>query len=137
MDQIRLHRFFEVPELKNKLKKDNRLFLPLDERWYRLFYEGKKCWELRGINGIFNLKTIKEGRTVELRRGYKSDPLWGIITDRLEVRSIDQIPEGILNETIPVLVRDDPEVRSFLTKYGEKYNSFILFKIKIVEGIRK
>ncbi|MBW2637680.1 MAG: hypothetical protein JRC86_09205 [Deltaproteobacteria bacterium] len=80
-DQIKLHKFFDVPDFIEKVKKESRLFLPLNEKWYNLYREGKKCWELRGVNDIFNFKTIKEGRTVELRRGYKSDPLWGIITE--------------------------------------------------------
>lgn len=133
-DQIKLHQFFEMPDIIDKIKKDSRLFLPLNERWYNLYREGKKSWELRGVNDIFNFKTIKEGRTVELRRGYKSDPLWGIITERMEVNSVDEIPSMIFDETIPNLVRDDPEVKAFLRQYAQKYNKFILFRIRIIEG---
>jgi len=132
-DQIKLHRFFEIPESKDKIKKESRLFLPLDERWYNLFREGKKHWELRGVNDIYNFKTIKEGRTVELRRGYQSDPLWGIIKERLEVRSFEEIPSIILNETIPIPARNDPDVKSFLDEYKKKYDKFILFKIELVD----
>lgn len=133
-DQIKLQRFFEMPDFKEKIKKETRLFLPLNEKWYKLYHEGEKCWELRGVNDIFNFKTIREGRTVELRRGYKSDPLWGIITECMAVNSFDEIPSTIFDKTIPNPVRNDPEVKSFLKQYSEKYNKFILFRIKIVEG---
>lgn len=132
-DQLKLHHFFELPERIDRIKKNNRLFLPLDEKWYQLFREGKKNWELRGINDIFNTKTIKEGRTVELRRGYQSDPLWGIITERLVVNSFKEIPPTIFDETIPPSVRNDPNVMAFVKNYKDRYDKFILFKIRIVE----
>ena len=134
-DQLKFHHFdgFEMPEQIYKIKKSNRLFLPLDEKWYQLFREGKKKWELRGINDIFNTRTIKEGRTVELRRGYQSDPLWGIITERLVVNSFKEIPSTIFDKTIPPAVRNDPDVMAFIKNYKDKYNKFILFKIRITE----
>jgi hypothetical protein len=132
-DQLKLNHFFEVPEQIDKIKKSNRLFLPLDTKWYQLFREGKKHWELRGINDIFNTKTIKEGRTVELRRGYQSDPLWGVITERMVVNSFKEIPSTIFDETIPPDVRNDPGVMTFVKNYKNKYGKFILFKIRIIE----
>lgn len=131
-DQLKLQRFFELPERVDRINKSNRVFLPLDERWYQLFSEGKKNWELRGINGVFNTRNIKEGRTVELRRGYQANPLWGIITERLVVDSLSEIPSRIFDETIPPAIRNDPDVKDFLESYRHKYNQFILFKIKIV-----
>ncbi|MGB2842968.1 MAG: hypothetical protein WBC40_10940 [Halobacteriota archaeon] len=104
----------------------------MEERWYQLFREGKKNWELRGINNIFNTKNIKEGRTVELRRGYQSNPLWGVITERLVVNSFNEIPSKIFDETIPPAIRNDPDIGAFLKSYKEKYDKFILFKIRIV-----
>jgi hypothetical protein len=135
-DQLKFHYFdgFEMPEQIYKIKKSNRLFLPLDEKWYQLFREGEKKWELRGINDIFNTRTIKEGRTVELRRGYQSDPLWGIITERLVVNSFKEIPSTIFDETIPPAVRNDQDVMAFVKSYKDKYDAFILFKIRIIEG---
>jgi hypothetical protein len=134
-DQLKFHHFdgFVMPEQIYKIKKSNRLFLPLDEKWYQLFREGKKKWELRGINDIFNTKTIKEGRTVELRRGYQSNPLWGIITERLVVNSFKEIPSAIFEETIPPVVRNDPDIMAFVKSYKDKYDNFILFKIRIIE----
>ena len=85
-------------------------------------------------NDIFNFKTIREGRTVELRRGYQSDPLWGIITERMIVNSFKEIPSTIFDETIPPNVRNDPDVTAFIKNYNDKYDKFILFKTRIVEG---
>lgn len=113
--------------------KNTRLFLPLNTIWYDLFKSGEKKWELRGISTKFNALDIYEGRVVELRRGYKYDPLWGVITDTLLVSSLEEIQEDIYNETIPESVRDDPEVSQFAKLYGNKYKCFILFKIKLEE----
>ena len=124
---------FFIPKQSGKLSKGRRLFLPLDEKWYQLFRKGKKKWELRGISNIFNTKTIKDGRTVEIRRGYNSDSLWGTINDIMIVNSLNDIPEVVLDETIPPEVRNDPEIVTFLKEYEEKYDKFILFKINIVE----
>ena len=134
-DQLKLHHFdgFEMSKPTDLIDRNNRLFLPLDERWHQLFREGKKNWELRGINNRFNTKTVREGRTVELRRGYQSDPLWGIITDRLIINSFKEIPSTILDKTIPLTVRNDPNVIAFVKDYEDKYDNFILFKIRIVE----
>lgn len=135
-DQRKLEQFegFLIPKQSGRLSKGRRLFLPLDEKWYQLFRKGKKKWELRGISNIFNPKTIKEGRTVEIRRGYNSDSIWGIINDILIVDSLDKIPPFVYDETIPPDVRDDPSIVNFLKEYEEKYDNFILFKINIVEG---
>ena len=139
LDQPKLDQFtdIKIPEQPVKLRKSNRLFLPLDGKWYRLFLEGKKLWELRGVNGIFNLNTVREGGTVELRRGYQSDPLWGIITERLFVNSISEIPSPILHQTIPPEVRCNSDVKEFLKEYQDKYDRFILFKIDIIERDQK
>ena len=135
-DQRKLDQFkgFDIPKRPLRLRKSRRLFLPLDEKWYQLFKKRKKKWELRGINNIFNTKTIKEGYTVEIRRGYNSDSIWGIINDILIVDSLDKIPPVVYEETIPPDVRDDPNIINFLKDYEEKYDNFILFKINIIEG---
>lgn len=135
-DQCKLEQFegFLIPKQSGRLSKGRRLFLPLDERWYRLFRKGKKKWELRGISNIFNTKTVKEGRTVEIRRGYNSDSIWGTINDIIVVDSLQNIPSVIFDETIPPDMRNDPDIVTFLKDYEEKYDNFILFKINIVEG---
>ena len=114
-----------------KDKMDTRLFLPLNTIWHNLFKSGEKKWELRGINGRFNASDIYEGRIVELRRGYKYDPLWGVITDVLLVTRFDEIPHRIYNLIVPESVQNDPDITKFLKLYENKYNCFILFKIDI------
>jgi len=51
----------------------DRLFVPLNKEWYNLFAAGKKKWEIRGYGPRFNEKTVKEGRLVELRKGYMKE----------------------------------------------------------------
>jgi hypothetical protein len=125
------YRDFKIPERIDRIKVENRLFLPLDERWYQLFLKGEKEWEMRGINGGFNFKTVKEGRTVELRRGYQYDAIWGTISDVLIVKSIQEIPKSIYDKTIPPSVQENPEVIDFVQNYTKKYEKLILFRIQI------
>lgn len=136
--QITLDKYkgFKIFERIDRINVENRLFIPLDERWYQLFLNGEKEWELRGVNGVFNSRSVKKGRTVELRRGYQYDPLWGIISDRLIVKSFDEIPKEIYDKTIPPSVQEDPEVVDFVQNYVKKYDKLILFKIQIVKEIK-
>ncbi len=122
---------FKLSERIDRINAENRLFIPLDERWYQLFLSGEKEWEMRGVNGVFNSRSVRKGRTVEIRRGYKDNPIWGIIIDRLIVKSIDEIPKEIYDKTIPPSVQNNPEVIDFVQSYVNKYDKLILFKISI------
>lgn len=122
---------FKIPERIDRIKVGNRLFVPLNNRWHRLFLNGEKEWEMRGFNGGFNSKTVKKGRTVELRRGYQHDSIWGTISDVLIVKSIKEIPKSIYDKTIPPSVQDNPKVIDFVQNYEKKYDKFILFRIQI------
>lgn len=132
-DQSKLDQYkgFQIQENENKIKENSRLFLPLNQTWYELFANGQKEWEIRGISDNFNQKTVKLGRTVEIRKGYQSDPLWGIIKEKLVVDSIEKIPKTIYDKTVPPSVQEKPEVIDFIMKYNDKYKKFILFKIQI------
>lgn len=132
-DQSKLDQYkgFQIPEIENKIKENSRLFLPLNQVWYELFANGQKEWEIRGICDNFNQKTVKLGRTVEIRKGYQSDPLWGIIKEKLVVDSIEKIPKTIYDKIVPPSVQEKPEVINFIMKYKDKYKEFILFKIQI------
>jgi len=131
--QITLDKYegFNIPECIDRIKAENRLFLPLDERWHQLFSNGEKEWEMRGINGIYNTKSVRKGRTVELRRGYQYNPLWGTISDILVVKSLKEIPKSIYDKTIPPSVQENPDVIDFVQNYIKKYDRLILFKIHI------
>ncbi len=122
---------FNIPENESKIKESSRLFLPLNHIWYELFANGQKEWEIRGISDNFNQKTVKLGRTVEIRKGYQSSPLWGIIKDKLIVDSMEEIPKTIYDKVVPPSVQEKPEVIDFIMKYKDKYKGFILFKIQI------
>lgn len=132
-DQTKLDQYegFEIPENKYKIKEKSRLFLPLNQIWYELFVNGQKEWEIRGISDTFNQKTITLGRTVELRKGYQSDSIWGIIKERLIVNSIEEVPKVIFDKIIPPSVQEDPEVINFINSYNNRYGKFILFRIEI------
>ena len=125
---------FKLSKRIDRINTENRLFIPLDERWYQLFLSGEKEWEMRGANGLFNSRSVRKGRTVEIRRGYKDNPIWGIIIDRLIVKSIDEIPKEIYDKTIPPSVQNNPDVIDFVQSYVKKFDKLILFKIRIKEG---
>lgn len=122
---------FEIPKNKHEIIGKNRLFLPLNQLWYSLFADGQKEWEMRGMNNIFNSKTVELGRTVEIRKGYQSDPIWGTIKERIIVNSMEEIPKIIYDKIIPPSVQEDPEVIDFINIYNSKYEKFILFRIQI------
>lgn len=122
---------FKLSHRVDRINAENRLFIPLDERWYQLFISGEKEWEMRGVNGLFNSRSVRKGRTVEIRRGYKDNPIWGIIIDRLIVKSIDEIPKEIYDKTIPPSVQNNPEVIDFVQSYVKKFDKLILFEIHI------
>ncbi|KKG82393.1 hypothetical protein DU57_12325 [Methanosarcina mazei] len=121
----------EIPQNICKIHKENRLFLPLNQTWYNLLLEGQKEWEIRGVSDTFNQKTVKIGRSIEIRKGYQNDSIWGIIKDKFTVNSIQEIPKPIYDKTIPPSVQEDPEVTKFINEYFKKYDKFILFRIEI------
>jgi hypothetical protein len=132
-DQSKLDQYkgFQIPESGCEINENNRLFLPLNKIWYELFSNGQKEWEVRGINDIFNQRTVELGRTVEIRKGYQLNPIWGIIKDKLVVDSMEKIPKTIYDKTVPPSVQENPEVVNFIKEYKDKYKEFILFKIQI------
>jgi hypothetical protein len=109
----------------------NRLFVPLNTRWHSLFKSGEKTWELRGIDDRFNESTVWFGREVELRRGYKYEPLYGKVDAYVLVAIWDDLPEHVKIGIVPNSVKNDPEVRKFVQEYCAKYedNGLIAFKV--------
>lgn len=110
----------------------NRLFLPLTSIWHELFKSGHKTWELRKVSNRFNEKTVVVGRDVELRRGYKYDPIFGTITDVAIVDSWDNFSDDIKIGIFPKVV-DEKESIEFLNNYLKNSvdTKLIAFKIKI------
>jgi hypothetical protein len=110
---------------------EDRLFVPLNKKWYDLFKAGTKLWEIRAVSPRFNHKTVYTGRTVELRRGYAvKGALWGRITDVAEMRDIYHLPAQILAEALPI---DESEKALWneIDSYNTKYDRFIAFKVKL------
>lgn len=69
----------------------DRLFVPLASAPFQWFGDGRKLWELRAMRGQFTPKHVREGRRVELRRGYSTgDSLWGTIAEIVEATGIRQ-----------------------------------------------
>jgi|GEM_PF-1294518 hypothetical protein len=121
-----------IPSEKNQV--DDRLFVPLNKRWYDLFQEGKKLWEIRAVSPRFNHKTVYTGRTVELRRGYAiKGALWGKIIDVAEMRDIYNLPEKILTEALPI-DKSEKNLWNEIDRYNNKYDQFIVFKVKLFIG---
>jgi hypothetical protein len=117
--------------LSKKNQQEDRLFVPLNKQWYKLFVEGKKLWEIRAVSPRFNHKTVYTGRTVELRRGYAvKGALWGRITDVAEVRDIYHLPEPILAEALPI-AKSKVKLWNEINSYNTKYDRFIIFKVKL------
>jgi hypothetical protein len=74
--------------------------------------------------------TMIYGRDVELRRGYKYDPVFGKIGSYVIIRSWEDLPDSIKIEIIPETVKSDPSTIEFLKAYFEKYPSgLIAFEI--------
>jgi hypothetical protein len=110
---------------------EDRLFVPLNKKWYELFMEGKKLWEIRAVSPRFNHKTVYTGRTVELRRGYAvKGALWGRIMDVAEVNDIYKLPDQILKEALPI-DKSETALWNEIDSYNEKYDWFIAFKVKL------
>lgn len=126
---------FKIYDVSYDEQRKNRLFLPLNEKWYNLFMKGEKEWEIRGLSGKFNLRTVLKGKFVEMRKGYKNSPAWGIIEEVFVVNSIDAIPQSIYIKAIPPSVQDETDVIDFINSYSNKYEKLIVFKINLLKNI--
>jgi hypothetical protein len=116
-----------------KSSNTDRLFVPLNTKWYDLFVAGTKKWEIRGVRPGFNSDTIYEGRRVELRRGYaKQGALWGTIIKVILTRHVFDVPKEVMKEMLPI-PQLDIKTWSEIEKYNTKYGEFIVFKIQLDE----
>jgi hypothetical protein len=61
------------------MKNKNRLFVPLTSEAFEDFVKRGKQVEIRKVIPNFTAKTVYEGRSVELRKGYSGTSIWGII----------------------------------------------------------
>ncbi|MCD4731031.1 MAG: hypothetical protein K8R74_10545 [Bacteroidales bacterium] len=124
---------FKIYDTSYDKQRKNRLFLPLNKKWYNLFMTGEKEWEIRGLSGTFNLQTVLKGKIVEMRKGYKNCPAWGVVEDVFTVDSINEIPQCVYNKAIPSSVQNEPDVIEFINSYSNKYDKLIIFKISLLK----
>lgn len=112
------------------MPKENRLFVPLKTKFYEAFESGEKTWEIRGVNHRFNKHTVKEGRKVELRRGYSTnDTIWGRIK---QVREFDNLQE--LQNQLDVSKIRPGDKSDFLEEAEDmlgQYEKFIAFEVDL------
>jgi predicted phosphoadenosine phosphosulfate sulfurtransferase len=114
----------------------DRLFVPLKGFWYDLFESGRKKYEMRGIRPGFTKRQVWIGRPVELRRGYaKGKSLWGTIADVRVVHWLSELPEKIVNDTIPIS-KTEARIWGDIREYQARYNKLIVFKIDITGDAR-
>lgn len=94
----------------------DRLFVPVTSEVFGWWASGRKTWELRRAAPRWSPTHVYDGRSVEIRRGYSGDSLWGrIVGDpvRLDVG----LRTGMLHlsDILPEpLVSEDPKLQSLL-----------------------
>lgn len=86
-------------------------------------------WELRGVNDQFNRETVREGRRVELRKGYSGESIWGAI-DRVETfGNLEDVAENLDFRAIIPPVESRNKFLSRAKGLLSEYDEFIAFKI--------
>lgn len=115
------------------IQKEDRLFVPLNKKWYNLFLSGDKTWEIRAISSRFNTDTVKIGRRVELRNGYqKKGALVGKISNVITAYNIFKLPRPISNMALPAHEMSAGDWKQ-ICDYNNKYDRLIVFEIKNLE----
>lgn len=104
----------------------SKLIVPLKEKFFEMFKDGRKRWEFRGVSSKFNRETVRRGRKVELRKGYTKEALEGMIEEVKTVEGFEKLPENVKKSIVPENSIDD-----FLEDYRERYDEFIAFKVEL------
>ena len=87
---------------------------------------------MRGYSPRFNEKTVKVGRSVELRKGYmKEGAIWGVITELHITNNVYELPLKVIEELFPI--PPSSPLWEYIQWYNAKYNKFIVFKIEVKE----
>lgn len=78
----------------------DRVFCPLPKGFYNAFKGGRKHKELRRSGSNVGRQALNHGvgALIEIRRGYKYDPIWGRITGIERFPSLDAVPDSVLGE---------------------------------------
>jgi ASC-1-like (ASCH) protein len=116
-----------------KMSKQDRLFLPLKSVAFDWFAQGNKKYELRRLYNQYNRKYVKEGRVVELRRGYSGSSIWGQIGQVFVENSIYKLLHKVdFRNVIPVASSIDEAV-SIAEEIVGNQGPYILFEIITAE----
>lgn len=107
----------------------NRLFVPLKTKFFAAFQNGKKEWELRGINDQFNRDTVREGRQVELRNGYSGESIWGTVGQVKMFDQLQDVPGEIDYKKISPRATSRKEFVRQASSLLSKYDQFIAFRV--------
>lgn len=108
----------------------DRLFVPLKKEPFNWFLQGCKTWELRGISGRFNKDKVKSGKSVELRKGYNGDSLWGVIANCKTFDKLKNIPTSLRRDITPFMDEYnnfEDKVKSIMSEY----ESYIAFNVDL------
>ncbi|KXA88639.1 hypothetical protein AKJ62_04745 [candidate division MSBL1 archaeon SCGC-AAA259D14] len=109
----------------------DRLFVPLKTEPFQWFRSGKKKWELRGISSQFNRDTVVPSRSVELRKGYNGESIWGIVDC---VETFGSLESVVDNLDFRAIIPPTETRGGFLSRAKELlsgYDEFIAFRVLI------
>jgi hypothetical protein len=109
----------------------DRLFVPLNSEPWHAFERGEKRAEFRGVNNQFNPETVREGRRVELRRGYSTDDsLWGTIEEVTVDDSLGDLVLQYLDE-LQYGGKSRGEVAYSANELVGDYGEYIVFTVRL------
>jgi ASC-1-like (ASCH) protein len=115
--------------INRPISKPDRLFLPLNGVAFDWFIQGKKKYELRRLYHQYNFKQVKEGRLVELRRGYSGTSIWGQIGQIFVESSLDQLFDTVSFKNVIPVASSMNEAVSIAKEFVGDKGPYILFEI--------
>ena len=108
--------------------------MPLTSGAYDWFKDRGKRWELRTYGRTYTERTVIPGRSVELRRGYGGESLWGVILQRCVANSLDEIFQTVdFQSVVPVAATLD-EAKQIVEDLLGVRQRYIAFEISIQTG---
>jgi ASC-1-like (ASCH) protein len=107
-----------------------RLFVPLNARAYEWFASGAKRYELRRYRRQYNLIQIKEGRTVELRRGYSGESLWGEVGEIHTGEDLSQLLHQVDYRSVLPSADSLGEALEIAQEFVGSEGPYILFEVR-------
>lgn len=117
---------------KTAVEADDRLFVPLSTEPYRWFERGDKDVELRTTGGQFTRKHVREGRAVELRRGYSTDDsLYGEVGEVRTFETLSAVFDAIdYQRILPEADSRTDALKQAREIVGDAEEAFIAFQVQ-------